>query len=229
MSLKVKKLSKNSAVLLSKNFKASEFSCNGKGCCSEVIYAPEVIERLQWMRDKCKKAIALHSGYRCEEHNKKVGGVEKSKHTLGYAADLKIPKGMTLDEFAALAESAGFRGVLKYTERNFVHVDVRETKPYYGLTATGDGFRSQKTFGGKVELNPGVKPTVTIKRRSTRLVNVLWIQFQLQKAGFEVGTLDGVFGVKTFKAVKDFQAARGLAVDGICGMGETVPALAQIG
>jgi peptidoglycan hydrolase-like protein with peptidoglycan-binding domain len=58
---------------------------------------------------------------------------------------------------------------------------------------------------------------------------VLWIQFQLKKAGFEVGTIDGVFGAKTLRAVKDFQAARGLTVDGICGMGETVPALEQIG
>lgn len=229
MSLKVKKLPKNSSEKLSKNFKASEFSCNGKGCCSEVIYAPEVIERLQWMRDKCKKAMVLYSGYRCEEHNKKVGGVSKSKHILGYAADLKIPDGMSLDEFAALAESAGFRGVLKYTKRNFVHVDVREAKPYLGLTESGAGFKSQKTFGGEVLLNPGVRPTVTIKRNSNRLVNVLWIQFQLKKAGFDVGKLDGIFGSKTFSAVKNFQAARGLKVDGICGTGETIPALAQIG
>ena len=229
MSIEVKKLPKSSKLALSRNFKASEFKCNGKNCCTEIIFAPEVIERLQWMRDRCKKAIALHSGYRCEKHNKAIGGVSKSKHILGFAADLKTPKGMTLDEFAALAESAGFRGVLKYTDREFIHVDVRETKPYYGLTKTGDSFRSQKTFGGKIELNPGVKPKVTIKQRSTRLVNVLWIQFQLKKAGFEVGTIDGVFGAKTLRAVKDFQAARGLTVDGICGMGETVPALEQIG
>lgn len=229
MSLEVRKLPKTDRSKLSKNFKLSEFACNGKSCCSEVLFAPEVIERLQWMRDRCKKPITLYSGYRCAKHNKEVGGVSQSKHILGLAADLKIPDGMTLSEFAALAESAGFRGVLKYTERDFVHVDVRETKPYYGLTKRGGSFSSQKTFGGDIELNPGVKPAVTIKQRSKRLVNVLWIQFQLKKAGFEVGTLDGIFGSKTLKAVKDFQAARGLAVDGVCGVAETIPALVQIG
>lgn len=228
MSVTVKKVAKNSSAKLSRNFKAYEFSCNGEGCCSEAIYAPEVIERLQWMRDECKTAIALSSGYRCAEHNKKVGGVASSKHLCGMAADLKIPKGMTLDAFAALAESAGFRGVLKYTKKNFVHVDVREAKPYYGLTATGSSFLSMSTFGGELKLNPGVKPTSTVKKGSGRLINVLWIQFQLKKAGFSVGTLDGVYGTKTFNAVKNFQAARGLKVDGICGMGETIPALSQI-
>lgn len=229
MSIETKSLAKTEKVKLSKNFKLSEFSCNGNGCCSETVYAPELIERLQWMRDKCKKPIALYSGYRCAVHNKKVGGVSKSLHLKGCAADLKLPRGMTLDELAALAESAGFRGVLKYTERNFVHVDVRETKPYYGLTKTGDTFKSQKTFGGSVELNFGVKPTLTVKKGSNELVNVLWIQLQLKKAGFEVGSIDGIFGAKTLKAIKDFQAARGLSVDGICGQKETVPALAQVG
>ena len=228
MSIEVKKLRKNSSVKLSKNFKASEFSCNGVGCCSEVIYAPEVIERLQWMRDKAKKAIVLYSGYRCPIQNKKSGGVTNSKHLKGMAADLKIPKGMTLDAFAALAESAGFRGVLKYTKKNFVHVDVRETKPYYGLTETGNGFSAQTTFGGEIALNPGVKPKVTVKRGSSRLTNVLWIQYQLKCAGFNPGTLDGLFGAKTFSAVKNFQAARGLKIDGMCGTGETIPALALI-
>ena len=229
MSSETKRLKKAAKENLSKNFKLSEFSCNGKGCCSETVYAPELVERLQWMRDKCKKPISLYSGYRCAVHNKKVGGVSKSLHLKGCAADLKIPTGMTLDEFAALAERAGFRGVLKYTERNFVHVDVRETKPYYGLTKIGGSFNSKKSFGGSVELNFGVKPTLTVKKGSKRLVNVLWIQFQLRKAGFEVGSIDGIFGTKTLKAIKDFQAARGLSVDGICGLKETVPALAQVG
>ncbi len=228
MSVNVKTMKKNSNVNLSRNFKASEFSCNGVNCCDVLIYAPEVIERLQWMRDKLKKPIVLYSGYRCEKQNKKSGGVKNSKHISGLAADLKVPDGITLSEFAVLAESAGFRGVLKYTKKGFIHVDVRETKPYYAITETGKSFKSQKTFGGEIAFNPGVMPKTTIKRNSKRLTNVLWIQFQLKKAGFDVGALDGLYGAKTFNAVKNFQAVRGLKIDGICGTGETIPALNEI-
>ncbi|HXV81750.1 MAG TPA: peptidoglycan-binding domain-containing protein [Candidatus Binatia bacterium] len=43
------------------------------------------------------------------------------------------------------------------------------------------------------------------------------IQANLRKAGFEVGPLDGVFGIKTISAVRAFQSSVGLAVDGIVG------------
>lgn len=229
MSVSVKKTAKGSSDNLSKNFKVKELACKGSGCCSEVVWAPELIERLQWMRDKCGKPMVINSGYRCKTHNARVGGVASSKHLYGMAADLAVPKGMTLDEFAALAEQAGFRGVLKYTGSYFVHADVRETKPYYAVTANGSSFKAVATHGGKVTLNPGVKPTAIVRKGSSALTNVLWIQFQLKKAGFDCGTLDGLFGSKTFTAVKNFQAARGLKVDGICGTGETIPALSAIG
>lgn len=229
MSIEIKRSAKGNTTKLSKNFKLSEFECNGSGCCNEVLWSLELVERLQWMRDRCKKAIVIYSAYRCPKQNRISNGVSNSKHILGMAADLKVPSGMTLDEFAALAEAAGFRGVLKYTKKNFVHVDVRETKPYYGLTETGASFKSMSTFGGTLMKNPGVKPNKTVKKGSKPLIFVLWIQYQLKQAGFDCGDLDGLYGDKTALAVRNFQAARGLKVDGICGMGETIPALSLVG
>lgn len=228
MSLEIKKTDKKDNVRLSKNFKVLEFACKGKGCCNEILWAPELIERLQWMRDQGKGMIVINSGYRCKTHNKRVGGVDSSKHTLGMAADLRVPNGVTLNEFAALAESAGFRGVLKYTDSYFVHVDLRESKPYYAVTKTGGSFKAVATHGGKLSLNPGVKPKSTLRKGSSSVVSVLWLQFQLKKSGFDPGALDGIYGNKTFTAVKCFQAARGLKADGICGTGETIPALSVI-
>ena len=40
------------------------------------------------LRKKLGKPIIVTSGYRCEELNKKVGGVPTSHHVLGYAADI---------------------------------------------------------------------------------------------------------------------------------------------
>ena len=43
------------------------------------------------------------------------------------------------------------------------------------------------------------------------------LQNALVKAGFDVGTIDGVYGSKTADAVKKFQKSKGLVVDGIAG------------
>lgn len=47
--------------------------------------------------------------------------------------------------------------------------------------------------------------------------NVLTLQQKLRDAGFNPGPLDGDFGPLTDRAVRDFQRARGLDVDGVAG------------
>ena len=43
------------------------------------------------------------------------------------------------------------------------------------------------------------------------------VQARLRELGFDPGPIDGVQGTRTIAAVKNFQAARGLVVDGIVG------------
>lgn len=43
------------------------------------------------------------------------------------------------------------------------------------------------------------------------------IQIALQKAGFNPGSIDGKLGKKTRKAIREFQEAKGLKVDGVIG------------
>lgn len=43
------------------------------------------------------------------------------------------------------------------------------------------------------------------------------LQRALKKAGYDVGKIDGIFGSRTSQAVKDFQRANGLDVDGVVG------------
>jgi peptidoglycan hydrolase-like protein with peptidoglycan-binding domain len=60
--------------------------------------------------------------------------------------------------------------------------------------------------------------TCPVLRRGSRGPAVVRLQTLLTTAGFNPGATDGIFGSRTFAAVQAFQAANGLAVDGIVGV-----------
>ena len=70
---------------------------------------------------------------------------------------------------------------------------------------------------------PNIPIAQTLKLGSSG-ADVVKLQQQLQKLGFDVGTPDGKFGGKTEIAVKAFQKSRGLKDDGIAGS-QTIAAL----
>lgn len=74
---------------------------------------------------------------------------------------------------------------------------------------------SRETISERSEANPYTKPKVNLKKGS-KGVGVKWLQFELNKRGYNL-TIDGDFGTKTDKAVRDFQKKNGLTVDGIVG------------
>jgi uncharacterized protein YcbK (DUF882 family) len=117
-------------IALSKNFKLSEFVCNdGSG---KVLYSPDLIYKLQKLRDKLGKPIKIVSAYRTPEYNAKVGGAEKSQHMEGIACDIKV-SGISPLGVAKAAESVGFTGIGVYTHNlnSFVHCDCRALKSYW--------------------------------------------------------------------------------------------------
>ena len=79
-------------VRLSKNLMAHEVVCQGKGCCSESIISKRMVDTYQDIRDEYGEAIEIAtaggSGYRCETHNREVGGASGSLHKLGCAFDM---------------------------------------------------------------------------------------------------------------------------------------------
>lgn len=65
--------------------------------------------------------LAVSSGHRCEDHNRKVGGATYSRH-LHFATDLHSPY-FQPDRLAEVAKNTGFKGIGIY--RWGVHVDMR--------------------------------------------------------------------------------------------------------
>ena len=109
------------------NFKKAEFKClcgkcNGYG---DGI-ASSLVKTLQNLRDKYG-AVKITSGYRCESHNKKVGGSANSKHMKGQAADFYI------DGFNSQSKRVDMVNELKKTEYyNYSYTNVNGNHPGMG-------------------------------------------------------------------------------------------------
>src|SRR5262245_28274771 len=65
-----------------------------------------------------------------------------------------------------------------------------------------------------LELESPAMPTLRMGSRGSAVID---LQTRLAGAGFSPGPVDGIFGSRTDGAVRSFQGARGLKVDGIVG------------
>ena len=117
-----------------KNFRIQEFVCRcGCQMPAEARQNIEalVAEVLDPVRDEYGKPIYVNSGYRCEKHNKAVGGVPRSQHIVGEAADIsvkseKLKVKSELDELARIIVSQGrFDQLILYP--TFLHVSYKRS------------------------------------------------------------------------------------------------------
>lgn len=104
---------------ITKNFRTREFKCP---CCNKIKYDPELVDKLQILRNLMGCSIIVTSGYRCSKFNTKIKGYVKSNHLTGKAADIRAGNGnlTLLDKYAKLVFHMG--GVGTYT--GHVHVDT---------------------------------------------------------------------------------------------------------
>jgi len=86
-----------------------------------------------------------------------------------------------------------------------------------GLDA--DGIAGPKTFTalGKVSSGGGSSSKSSLLKRGMKGSAVKDLQQKLKDKGYYQSSVDGIFGPKTEKAVKSFQKAVGITVDGIAG------------
>ena len=125
MGVKTYSLAKDGEVRLAENFLVGEFRC--KDGSDAILISGELVDLLQKIRDHFGRAVAIHSAYRTESYNRKVGGATGSQHKLGTAADISIA-GVSPLEIARYAESLQptCGGIGVYAA--FTHVDVRDSR-----------------------------------------------------------------------------------------------------
>lgn len=211
---------KGQGVKLSTYFTSNEFDCHGSGCCSSTLINPELVKYLQKIREHFNAPITITSGYRCTTHNSRVGGATGSRHTKGDAADIVV-KGVSPREVAKYAESIGIKGIGLYetsADGFFTHIDTRPTKSFW----YGQACAARTTFGGNnssgnssSNISTTNNSSVEISLNDTGTV-VKEIQEMLKALNYAIA-VDGIFGLKTYAAVRDFQSKNGLTVDGIVG------------
>jgi hypothetical protein len=108
---------------LSEHFSREEFVCH---CgCGRSIIDDRLIAALEAARGIVGAPLHITSGYRCPEHNRRVGGARKSEHMAGLAADVQC------SDLAALYRAAitvpEIKGVGIYLRAGgWIHLDVRE-------------------------------------------------------------------------------------------------------
>lgn len=94
---------------------------------NEVEMDPRLVGILAQLSTIYGRTLQLVSGHRAPLAN---GTSPTSQHTLGRAADIRIP-GVRIDDLRKVAIKLGARGVGIYPDKGFVHIDVRDKQRYY--------------------------------------------------------------------------------------------------
>ena len=228
---------KGDSAQISKNFQYKEFDCHGSGCCSTTVIDEKLVEYVQRIRDHFGKPVTITSPYRCEVHNRRVGGATKSYHMQGRAADIVV-QGVSSREVAKYAESIGILGIGLYetsADGYFTHIDTRTTKSFW----YGQNEQPRTTFGGTpitapvtpAPSAPTTKPnTQSVYHKSSSKYNVKLLYLQKGDRGRDVQILQellkirgynvetsGEFDTLTYNAVVDFQKKTKIGADGVVG------------
>lgn len=110
-------------ILRVEHFRKEEFACP---CCGEARVSEGLVLMLEMIRRAVGVPLVLSSGFRCKKHNGEVGGASMSRHLIGCAADILLPKNQTYEGFISLLHRFAGEGyeVVKYPSRTYAHYAI---------------------------------------------------------------------------------------------------------
>lgn len=122
--------------MINEYFKYSEFDCKcGKCERPQGVPSQELVDILTKIRKHYNQPVIINSGYRCEAHNKAVGGSANSQHFKGSAVDIIVKNTPTESVWEYVLEKWGDDDLGLAIKRNksniyagFVHIDTRGKK-----------------------------------------------------------------------------------------------------
>ena len=108
-----------------KHFKIEEFKCP---CCGKVNMDKNFLLMIDNARERAGIPFRITSGFRCEKHNKEIGGKPDSAHLISHAADIFTYSSSDRLKIIKALLDVGFRRI--GIARNFIHVDNDPSKPW---------------------------------------------------------------------------------------------------
>ena len=106
--------------IINTHFSDRELDCRC-GCGKTV--APELLVRLEALREKLGRPVSINSGARCETYNRQVKGEKNSWHLKDLAADIACSDSVSRSQVIRAAIELGFNGI--GIAETFVHIDLR--------------------------------------------------------------------------------------------------------
>jgi len=106
----------------SRFFTEDECKCKGTDCCAHTCAMDDgFMLKMDAIRGSYGKPLYVTSAFRCNKHNKNIGGVNGSNHTKGRAVDVYAADKKDLPEIAEIAKH-WCNEVIVYVDKNFVHI-----------------------------------------------------------------------------------------------------------
>lgn len=91
-------------------FRLKEFECR---CCHHVLVHPDMLFKVNRIRQMLEVPVLVTSAFRCPAHNKEVGGHPESGHMRGECCDFQVPRLHPRRVISAIY-AAGFKKVVLY-------------------------------------------------------------------------------------------------------------------
>jgi len=120
---------KDSNIKLNRFLNSDEMDCqcSYEDCCFTYIEEKAAFAFHQ-VRSFVSMPLNVNSGHRCQRHNKDVGGIKDSKHLIGHAIDIKIPKDIMdipeeVDYLIEMCETF-FDVAIHYKDMGFIHCHI---------------------------------------------------------------------------------------------------------
>lgn len=203
--MSVKTYKKGEKKQLTTNLNLSEVHCHGKGCCSKTLFDTELAKKFQKMRDVLGK-LNVESGYRCEVHNKAVGGANGSGHCKGMALDITHAQ-KSSKQLAILAELVGIKRIGIYDSKaRMVHIGTGTKCHWHN---TGNYLATSHSFIGGEWKTPKLSVTPKSNKKYIRCIQgYLFVRGYKGKNGKAL-TIDGKWGSNTQFAVDKFRNDNG--------------------
>lgn len=107
--------------MVAPHFSLREFECR---CCRRVQLATRLVLLLEDLRTHWGRPVVITSGYRCEEHNKIVGGSPGSLHRHGQAVDIAACIAEQ-QKLLSIARFLGFEEMIPGGAKNFLHLGLK--------------------------------------------------------------------------------------------------------